>query len=1223
MTDVLRMSKKAFTWSVVLVTILWSVGVTALVPMVAQAATCPTLEPGDLFKVPGNSAVYLLNSNMERMYFPTGEVYKTWYKDFSGVVEISNTCVDSYPAPSVAPYGVNYRPGSRLVKVEISPSVYVVEPNNRISKIGSEEVARALYGAAWASLVRDIPDVYWPNYVGRGAEITEAIPHNGQLVRVEGSENIYVIKDGQAHMVEASQAASVAAVTLGGVAKTDVRVISQAVFNRVSMGAGTVTEGTLYADPTQGAGGAGSPAPGQPGTPVSEGSLRVSLSGDTPVAGNLAKGANANMLALNLQAGPSTVKVTKLTLTQVGLSNSTDVENMKIVDAAGLVYGNTVSALNANDTAVFTFPQPLEVPANSVKTVYLRVGVPASGSTTGNSIQFSLKSGADVVTASNATISGSFPFTSSAFGIIGATVGTAVVAQDGTTSDATPDSGDTDVILNKFKVTAGATEDILIESLTFKEAGTASVSDYNNVELWDASKGVSLGQASFNAEGKVHFSGLNIIVPEGKTQRFVVRTDVVSGAGLTMNVDLVEGSSDVLMAVRGQKLGFYLTPTVSNSWNGKGSSDQTINSGSLIITRSAATPAAGNISSGDDVRLAAFRFEAKGEPILVTAVTVSSTLTTMFRSEVTNMVLKDAEGNIVAGPLNGSDAASAGAETAAFSDSFTVPLGQHDYFFEATISDAVSSNDAVLSAIYEAAAVTAKGFNTGDSVTPTGSFSVQGNTLVVNAATLTAVTLTTPAARSVAPGVQDLIWMTGALRANNSGEDVMVETIVLEATLGDAGDDANRLDNFEIWADLTAASSARGDAFETRVSDTQQFVDSAAGDETLSFTLTSQIRVPKNGEVRVAVIGDLASGATAGDTFAVSFDTDAGDVSGTGFNSGATASATPTGAGQVFTVAANGTLTVAVEASYPSTTPKLAYSQQSGVVLAEFNLAANNVEILDLDSFKITDVGSDLAVETYWFYVGNTLLGSVAGGGTAEIFLVDNQQLVPANDDIVVTIKGTMADVDGTTVTDGMYVRPTIAAAGDIDTTGKASGAAVDNTHTVRGPSTTVYGVYPVVTVPAGWDNTNSGNIGAGSTAVGRMVVTAVGDQDLTFFSADSNQLKVFFNTNVQGTSTSKNFILKNVNTGETLDTVSQSSSSTSATFDFSANSLTIPAGQSVTLEVLVDLSQFDASGESIQMYLDDGTVTNIEFGVAGTGSFSHADIIFRGDLYFKGFSRA
>ena len=57
MNHALKIGEKAFTWFVVVLTIVWSMGLAALVPLAATAATCPTLAAGDLFKVSGNSAV--------------------------------------------------------------------------------------------------------------------------------------------------------------------------------------------------------------------------------------------------------------------------------------------------------------------------------------------------------------------------------------------------------------------------------------------------------------------------------------------------------------------------------------------------------------------------------------------------------------------------------------------------------------------------------------------------------------------------------------------------------------------------------------------------------------------------------------------------------------------------------------------------------------------------------------------------------------------------------------------------------------------------------------------------------------------------------------------------------------------------------------------------------------------------------------------------------------
>lgn len=156
----------------------------------SQAVNCPVLSNGDLFKVPKQSAVYMVNDRGERMYFPNSEVFFTWYTDFKAVKEISPLCVENYPSGG----GINYRPGTRLVKTDYSNKIYAIAPGNVRQQITSAEIAGALYGPKWESLVRVIHENFMLNLT-TGPAITSTTPHNGQLVRATGSSTVYWVRN--------------------------------------------------------------------------------------------------------------------------------------------------------------------------------------------------------------------------------------------------------------------------------------------------------------------------------------------------------------------------------------------------------------------------------------------------------------------------------------------------------------------------------------------------------------------------------------------------------------------------------------------------------------------------------------------------------------------------------------------------------------------------------------------------------------------------------------------------------------------------------------------------------------------------------------------------------------------------------------------------------------------------------------------------------------------
>src|SRR3989338_868665 len=228
-------NRKNIKYTSILIAFLLSIFITN---NTAKTAVCPTLQSGNLFKVENNSAVYIIDANLNRLYFPNSEIFYTWFDDFSEVIEIPNTCVDNYPIPDTTPYGINYRPGSRLIKVKISPSVYVIEPNNTIRKITSEQIARDLYGDNWNSLVRDVSDAFWPNYKNKKADIIESKPHEGMIVKQKDRSDIYYVKDNGLKLINNPP-------------DKDIRILDKNIFNTQIILNGTVEKDSLYENPPQ------------------------------------------------------------------------------------------------------------------------------------------------------------------------------------------------------------------------------------------------------------------------------------------------------------------------------------------------------------------------------------------------------------------------------------------------------------------------------------------------------------------------------------------------------------------------------------------------------------------------------------------------------------------------------------------------------------------------------------------------------------------------------------------------------------------------------------------------------------------------------------------------------------------------------------------------------------------------------------------------------------
>ncbi len=602
MTDLLKLGKKVFTVSVVALTIVWSVGVAALVPTAVSAETCTVLKAGDLVKATGTSSVYLINSSLQRMYFFNSAVYHTWYKDFSTVQTVSATCLDNY---SLSQTPVSTRPGSYLVKSTVTPAVFVVLPNNTREKLADEATAVALYGAKWGTFVLEFPDVYLASY----AEVAGAVstPSNGMLIKKANDNNVYQVVAGKLKLVVGDLAAFVA---------TDVHTVSDATFATLAVDTGTVTSGSLIADPAQGALGNTGTSTGTT-TTVITGNLTVSLAADSPVSGNVPALATQNpILKLNFTAGQADAVVTGLNVYRTGLSSDADLGTLYLMD------GSSVLATNlgiASGKVMFSLASGLfTVKAGTTRTITLGADL----NTASRDYAFSLNAATDVV-ATGMTVGGSFPISGNHLYTVTVTnPSLANLTINAGTIGGTTNAGTTNVLAGQFTLQA-ANSNVQVKSIKFTETGTINAAtDLANIKLINGATQVGATVPALNADGTVTFdlSANPLLLTSGQTITLNLFADVISGVSRNFQFTVQRGydvfTKDMTYNVgavvySNSAASFTVVPTGTNN-------RVSVSSGSLTMTRDASSPTSYVAKGSTNQILGAFSVKANGEAVRIT-----------------------------------------------------------------------------------------------------------------------------------------------------------------------------------------------------------------------------------------------------------------------------------------------------------------------------------------------------------------------------------------------------------------------------------------------------------------------------------------------------------------------------------------------------------------------------------------------------------------------------
>ncbi len=513
MNDVLKFGKKLFTFSVVAVTIVWSMGLAALVPTAVHAEECPTLEAGDLFKVPGNSAVYLVSDDLGRKYFPSGREFKSWYTDFSGVVEIPATCGANYPSDGA----VTFRPGSTLVKNTTFPSVYAITTGGELVHIPDEATASNIWGAGWASLVVDVADVFMDVYTDNGAEVGD-MAVDGMLVKKAGDATVYHVVDGEYVEVEGD---------LSSATSDDVVELTDTVFNKLSMSGTTTTDSEIRG--------------GASADNVEEvsGTLSVSLSASTPDSGKIVQSVNTDFAKFIFRAGSDAdVKVNNVKIARKGLGATGDFASITLYDGSTKL-GTTKASWSSDGTMSYNISGGWTIPAGTSKELTMVANVSTAG--TYNAL------GISAVTLASGSVSG-LPVYGNELNAVNVSVGTVTITDQG--SAATKKIGSTDVTLAEFRLALSSVEDAKLRSITLKNkaaSNNASDGDLANVYLYQGTTMLA-GPVSMKSD-KVTFEISEdswFLVKKSKNQDFKVVGDIVDGNANTVEF-VLDATTDLKM----------------------------------------------------------------------------------------------------------------------------------------------------------------------------------------------------------------------------------------------------------------------------------------------------------------------------------------------------------------------------------------------------------------------------------------------------------------------------------------------------------------------------------------------------------------------------------------------------------------------------------------------------------------------------------------------------
>jgi len=924
--------KRLFVFSLVITTVLWSMG------GLTKVEAAGSYGAGSLLALEGvsGSAVYYIGSDGMKYVFPDVKTYSTWYDNFNDVVKVDVAELDMYPDGGA----VTYRAGTKLVTHENTAKIYAVSPGGMLHWIPTAEVAEALYGANWGSMVMDVIPGYFSSSYTSSTDLSTMYP-TGTLLQM-GEDMYYVdgttvrpFADADAFEANGFKYANLIEVSSVSAYGTGESITGEEV----------ALSGFM-------------PAEGGSTPVVSGGDVNVALY-STPAATQILSDSTSNeypqalipFTQVKFTAGSEASQVNTVKFTRTGISADSDLGSLYLYE------GDTkLAEYTSFSSKVVTFTNSaglFTVPAGGSKIITLK-GDLARGSTSvtaNKTIGFELASSSDVVTAGG-SVTGSFPLSGGLMETTAVADLGHVYATNYTTYPATVKADEANKELWRMTLTA-TDQDMEVSRIKMTMVGTISTTDIQNLELEVG--GVQIGSTvQIGSDNSVIFdlAGDPLEITSGQSKVLILRGDMMGGAGRTFKFT-IQKSADV--SVYDTEYGVFNTFTITGSTTAfsvvqaTSGTGTTIDSGTITVGLASDSPS-GNVADGaTGVTLAKYSFYAAGEDVKVENLTI--TCTGSDTSDYIDNVKLLLDGSQI-GTTDTTLKCDGGTDSTnyTFGNTFVVPTGTYKYVtVVADTTDSTIATDATLVATLSAGSANAVGQSTLTSLSTTAQ---AGRTLTVKAGTVT-VAENTAFGDKTSSSPTGVAGATGAKIASftitaGAGEAVDVTQIAMldSSTVTQMGDNFQNL------------KLMHGD---TQLGTTIGNLNTSGTATSYTFSPSPAVRVASGEQYVVDVYADVKSSVQDSATVLTGV-IKVDSVTATGVSTSADASYTTDVTLQNGYISAAGNLTVTLD-------PDSAIAQQlvmgaTDYEVAKFRLTAGAAEAVNITELVVSDNTSSAATGT-------------------------------------------------------------------------------------------------------------------------------------------------------------------------------------------------------------------------------------------------------------------